>query len=370
MRGGLRPVLMAGAVAAAGMVPAVLHAQAPVSVTLGGRVHYQWNTTSLDAAEAGATTPIASNTFETRRVRLEVGVQAAGWMRGLMEPEFTLGRLALRQVWVAFDVDSGLVVKAGQMKKPFGAVLLTSSSRLPIIERSVRIRGLDEALVGAGQAGALRGETLAGEHHLLLETQRYSAYEMGVQLEARRGPLELAAGVFNGSGADQRDENDGKSMAGRLTWRAPSGPPLALSVAWSHRELNWPTPQSPDTRSGNAFAVDAQLGEFRRGWWLIGELVTGDNLVSEERFVGGHAIAAWFRPTGGRKVEGVEPVGRISWADPDRSIEGDAGVLLTPGVNFYFFGRSRLMLNWDVYLPEGDGVATQHAARAQVNLQF
>jgi hypothetical protein len=44
-------------------------------------------------------------------------------------------------------------------------------------------------------------------------------------------------------------------------------------------------------------------------------------------------------------------VARVSWGDPDGAVEGDEGVLLTPGFNVYFAGRNRLMLNWDVFVP-------------------
>jgi hypothetical protein len=345
---------------------------APVRVNLGGRMHYQWNSTSVSPDDTGADAPIAASTFETRRVRLSVDVQVSDWIRGLVEPEFAMGRLALRHVWMSFELDSAFVVRAGQFKKPFGLMLLTSSTRHPMIERGVRIRGLDDALrnTADGRLGEVRGALLVGEQYALLENQGYNAYEMGVSLEGRRGPLSWAAGVFNGSGTDQRDENTGKSTAARVAWTTTSGPPLTLGAAWSRRELNWPLPTSLDRRAGNAFAVDAEFGGFRRGLWVLAEAVAGDNLATEERFAGAQAIVAWFLPTGGARVEGWEPVARVSWGDPDDAVDGDAGVLLTPGINVYFAGRNRFMLNWDVYVPQGDGVSTQHAARAQVNLSF
>jgi hypothetical protein len=294
------------------------------------------------------------------------------WIRGQIEPEFAMGRLALRNVWMAFEVDSALVIRAGQFKKPFGLVLLTSAARLPVIERGVRIRGLDDALrrAAAGRLSEVRGALLPGEHFALQENQLYAAYEMGATLEGRRGPLGWSVGVFNGSGPDQRNENDGMSAAGRVAYRLDAGAPLVLGAAWSRRELNWPATASPATRAGNAFALDAELGTFRRGLWVIAEVTSGDNLATEERFVAAQAIAAWFVATGGMRVEGWEPVARVSWGDPDRTVGGDDGLLLTPGINVYFAGRNRLMLNWDVYMPRGDGMDTHHAARAQVNLQF
>lgn len=345
---------------------------APIRATLGGRMHYQWNTTSIDQAEAAAEAPIARSTFETRRVRLSVDVTVADWIRGMIEPEFAMGRLALRHAYMAFEVDSALVIRAGQFKKPFGLVLLTSSARLPVIERGVRIRGLDGVLAEEGGAliGRLRGESLVGEQYTLVDAQRYSAYEMGLAIEGRSGPLGWAAGVFNGTGPDMRDENDGLSAAARVTYRVDAGAPVVLGAAWSRRELNWPLPASPDTRAGNAFALDAEIGGFRRGLWVLAEGTLGDNLVTQERFAGAHVIASYFVGTGGTRIEGWEPVGRVSWGDPDRSVAGDEGMLLTPGINVYFAGRNRFMVNWDVFVPSGDAFSTQHAARAQFNLQF
>jgi hypothetical protein len=143
-----------------------------------------------------------------------------------------------------------------------------------------------------------------GEHFALLETQLYLAYEMGLAVEGRRGPLGWSLGVFNGAGPDQRDENDGYSAAGRVTWRAEGAMPVVLGAAWSRRELNWPTPASPETRSGDAFAVDAELGTFRRGLWVVAELATGDNL--------GRRSGLWARRRSRRTS--WQPVVRVSKA--------------------------------------------------------
>jgi hypothetical protein len=322
-------------------------------------------------AEAGG--PLAASTFETRRVRLGANVRVGDWIRGFIEPEYALGRLALRQVWMAFEIDSAFVVRAGQFKKPFSLIFLTSSASHPMIERGARIRGLSESLTLAneGEFSELRGALLAGEQHALLDLQQYLGYDLGVAVEGRRGGLGWSAGVFNGTGPDMRDENDGKSLAARVTYTVDVGTPLTLGGAWSRRELLWPLPEDPlATRTGDAFEVDIELGGLRRGVWLLAEASTGRNLVTEERFTGAHAALAWFRGTGGSRIEGVEPMARVSWGDPDDTVEGDAGVLVTPGLNLYFFGRNRLMLNWDVYMPESDRFPTRHAGRAQVNLYF
>jgi hypothetical protein len=344
---------------------------APARVVVSGRMHFQWNSTSIDANDAGTTTPIPATTFEHRRVRLSADVQLSDWIRGRVEPDFAMGRVGLRNAWIAFDVDEAVVIRAGQFKKPFGLIMLTSAERLPLIERGVRIRGLDGALNREADAalGSVRGEMLVGEHVALLDAHRYHGYDMGLALEGRHGRLGWWGGVFNGQGSDARAENDGQSAAARVTWTEDIGLPLTVGAAWSRRSLNWPSAQSSETRRGDAFGVEAELGAFRGGPWLLAEAAAGDNLATGDRFRSGQVMGAWFVPTGRQRVEGWEPAVRVSHGDPDRATGGDAGLLLTPGVNLYFMNRNRLMFNWDVYLPQGRA-ATQHAARAQINVQF
>ena len=344
--------------------------QLPISVEFGGRMQFQWNSTSVDAAEAGE--PIASNTFETRRVRLAADIRVGDWIRGFIEPDFALGRLQIKQAWMSLELDPALVVRAGQFKKPFSVINLTSSTAHPMIERGVRIRGLAESLeaLNQGELSSVHGDLLIGEQHALLETQGYLAYDMGVALMGEIGAFGWQAGAFNGNGPDARDENGGKSVAARATYEVDIGTPVTLGAAWSRRELSWPAPGDPETRTGDAFEVDIELGGLREGWWLLGELSSGTNLATEERFLGAQGVLARFFSTGGARIEGIEPMARVSWGDPDDSVDGDAGLLLTPGLNVYFMSRNRLMFNWDVFVPEGDRFETQHAGRAQFNLYF
>ena len=342
----------------------------PVSVDVTGRMQFQFNTTSVSEAEAGG--PLAATTFETRRVRIGARISVGDWIEGEIEPEYALGNVQLKNAWVSLQLDPAFVVRAGQFKKSFSVIELASSSAHPMIERGVRIRGLDDALTGvaSGELATLRGDALIGEHYSLLDVQGYSGRDIGLALEGSAGPLGWSAGVFNGNGADARDENDGKSLAARVTYALSTTAPLRVGAAWSRRELRWPTVQDATTRTGDAFAVDVELGGLRRGWWVLAEASRGTNLATLERFLGAQAVLARFIAAGGERIEGVEPMARVSYGDPDDSIADDAGLLLTPGVNLYFLGRNRLMFNWDVFVPEGSQFRTQHAGRAQINLYF
>jgi hypothetical protein len=366
-----------GLLMAAGLVqalwvgsPAPLSAQAgDVQVRLTGRLQYQFNTTSVDEGELGES--IAASTFETRRVRIGVNLSYAGWITSLIEPEFALGRLQVRQAWMNLGIDPRFELQFGQFKKPFSLWQLTSSTTHPLIERAVRIRGLHDAYgaidaAGTPVLGQMDGTVILGEEQELLDRMGYDSYDMGAVAHGRLGRFEYTAGVFNGTGSDTRDETDGKGLAARVTMRLPTEAPLTVGLGVSHQEISL----EEGTSDGTAYEADMEFGEFRRqGLHVLAEAVTGTNLAVDERFRGAQAMISWFAPTSGR-IEGVEPVGRLSWGDPNVEVEGDEGLLVTPGINLYFMARTRLMLNWDVFVPADDRFETVHALRAQAQVAF
>lgn len=345
----------------------------PVKLGITGRVQFQFNSTSVSGEEAGLATGPAETTFETRRVRLAAELAIDDWIKGMLEPDFAMGKLQLRQVWMELDFSDALGLRAGQWKKPFSLIQLTSSSMIPMIERNVRIRGLAETLKEQDEAGVLtsyRGTTLFGEEQYLLETLGYDSYDMGAALRGKLGSVGYEVGVFNGTGWDKTDENAGKSFTGRVTWTAPTAAPLRLGVGASRRDYLQTVSGVSITKNGTALEADLEYGAYRRpGLWLLAEMAGGKNLVDGD-FRGAHAVGAYYVPTGAERVEGIEPVFRVSWGDPNTDKENDAGLLLTPGLNLHFFGRNQLMVNWDWYLPQGNVFRNENAVRAQVQLFF
>jgi hypothetical protein len=339
-------------------------------------MQFQFNTTSVEENEIGAPAQLANSSFETRRVRPAVQLTIDDWITGVVEPDLALGRLQIRQAWMNLGINRALELKFGQFKKPFSQIFLTSSLETSAIERGQRIRGLyeylieqDEAAGGQPVISMLRGVPLVGEEHDLLDMQGYLAYELGVSAHGTLGAFDYDIGIFNGTGPDRRDENDGKSFAGRVRWRAPSEVPIAVAASASYRELEqFVTGPMID---GTAYMVDLEVGAFRRpGVHLLAEAVAGDNLAADEMFQAGQAMLSLFRPVSNPRLDGIEPVARVSWGDPNREVEGDEGVLLTPGFTLYFEGKNRLMFNWDVFVPSGDRFETRHALRAQAQLAW
>lgn len=324
---------------------------------LTGRVQVQLNTTSVDDDDL-AVAP-ASSAFETRRVRFGIAFAQGDWIRGTVEADFAGSGARLTDGFADLALTDGLGLRAGQFKKPFGAFELESSTRIRTIERGVRIRGL-EAVVG-----------VPGETQSLLSGSDYVGRQIGVMAHGRAGRVGYAAGVFNGEGDNVAEARGSKAYAGRLTYglRAPLVFGAGVSVQ--------PTGllDGSDEVYGAAVEVDATWGGFRReGLTVVGEWMRGDNARlavagDPPTMTGAHGLVAWFEPRAGR-VEGVEPVLRLSWADPDMDTPDDDGVLLTPGLNLYFNGRNRVMLNGDIYLPGQDGLDPEFALVAQLQVHF
>jgi len=365
------------AVAFAVCTPAMAAAQeppVPVRVDVGGQVQIQFSTTSVDEEDVfpfiDPDDDLASSTFETRRIRLSVEVAIADWITGRIQPDFALGDFELADAWLNLELDEAAQIRIGQFKKPFSLLFLTSSSLILPIERGLRIRGLDRALLRDGvPLIVLDGTAVLGEEQKMLDALGYLGREIGVALHGEAGRWGYALGVFNGSGADELDDNDGKSAAGRVEYRFAVAP-ARLGLAGSYREARDRLPASPRRDlSGAVVSLDGEWGDFfRPGLHVLGEVVLGENLVDGEPLWGAQVWLAFFRALRGRRVEGIEPIFRVSHGNPSGA--SDDGWLVTPGVNLYLFRRNKLSLNWDAYVPGARGADAEHALRAQAQIYF
>jgi len=347
----------------------------PVRVRMGGHAQVRFNTTSVDEEDVfpliDPDDDIAASTFETRRVRVSVEAAIAGWITARIQPDFALGELDLADAWLNLEFDEAVQLRVGQFKKPFSLLFLTSSSLILPIERGVRIRGLDRALVREGvPLAVLGGAAVLGEEQEMLDALGYVGREIGVALHGERGRWGYAVGVFNGSGKDALDDNDGTSAAGRIQYRF-AGAPARLGLAGSYRETRGRTLAGARRElEGVAVSLDGEWGDFfRPGLHVLGEAVLGENLVDGERLWGAQVWLASFFQLHGRRVEGIEPIFRLSYGNPS-SVSDDDGWLVTPGVNVYLFRRNKLSVNWDAYVPRGRGADAQHALRAQAQVYF
>ncbi len=350
-----------------------------LSVKLGGRMQEQFSTTGvaevdLIAAGRPPAAPIPATMFEMRRLRLAAELAYGDMVTGKIELEYAMARLQTRDAWMNLAIAPAFQLRFGQFKKPFSLLQLTSSTRWPIIERAARIRGLQERLSADNADSVLtafQGSVVIPEEQNMLDLFSYQAYDLGAAVLGTVGRFGYTVGVFNGPPSDRTDDTNGKSLAGRATLRLPVSVPLTLGAGVSTREVRLRTVPSILTRDGVAFEVDLELGDFRRpGIHIMAEASTGTNLGVAEEFAAAQLIGAWFQPVTGQRFEGWEIAGRVGYGDASRAIEGDDALFLTPGVNIYFTGRNRLMLNWDVFLPQGASFQNANAIRAQAQIYF
>lgn len=305
-------------------------------LTLGGRVQTVFSTTDAPG--------FASTEWALRRVRLDAGVRVNRVVSGRISPEFAGSRVSLRDAFMRVEVGPALQLLAGQAHRPFSAITQVSSTRVLPIERGVRIRGA---------AGAV-------EHAALLSELGYADRDVGLQAmgEPRGAPLGLsyAAGVFNGPLRGEVPAANSIQYAARVAIR-----PSALvraGAGWSRRDfVEDPGATVFVLRAGHAWEADLELGSERAGPRLVAEAAVGDT----DPFLGARFRAAqgWLAyRTGavGASVSAVEPLLRVSYADPDAggpaAPDLSGGLLVTPGVNLWLGGLNRVAVNWDAWDPE------------------
>ncbi|MEJ2185470.1 MAG: porin [Gemmatimonadota bacterium] len=303
-----------------------------VSTKWIGGIQVQYNTTDV--------TGQPGSRFELRRTRIGAELGVRDWITGKIDADIASGSVVLKAVWVNLDLAPAFQVRAGQLKRPFSAIALTGYAELVTVERGVRIRGLAASDVG--------------EEYDLLSESGYLGWDTGVAAHGSLGRgLGYEVGVFNGGDVVRGPG----AAAARLSFAPLDGRPLRLSAAVSRQDVPGAT--------GMAWEGDVEWGAFRRpGLRLLAEAMAGDNLVvagGKPGMRGAQVAAAWYMPADQGRVEAVELEGRVSYGDPDTSVDGDDGWLLTPGLALYFFGRDRVQVNWDVYVP-GASTSFRHAA--------
>jgi hypothetical protein len=318
--------------------PAPVSAQVEIAaraatITFGGRLHMQYAHSSMDAAD---------NDFLIRRARMIAEVRVNDFMSGRVQPDFAGGGAALKDAYVSLDFSEAFELTLGQFKRPFDIFELASSTDLSLIERDGRVEGLS-ACAGVGSICSYSRFT---------EALGYSDRDLGVRVSGASGTLGYQASLTNGTGADTPDENDRKSVSGRVTWSATDRVRVSGQIGL-HDYVD-----AAGDATAVAFGGDVEVGTWREGLHVQAAFVAGDNWraldpqLDPATFLTWQAVASYYHPLAGDRIAAVEPLARMSWGDPDRDADDDGGILLTPGVMLYVLGRNRIGVNLDYYAPQ------------------
>ena len=201
------------------------------SLAVRGIVQAQFNTTSADAEDE------AESEWEIRRARIGIRGYFGGWTGAYIEGDFGRGQARLTDGYVDLEFDPRFELRAGQFKVPFDELELVSSRELPVIERD----GLPRGAPGFTPNG-------------LLDDLGYNGRDIGARWSGAWNLLSATAGVFNGSGDNEPDADDGKQLAARLT--VEIGEMWHVAGGWTGIRVSEP----PDPAAGGAT------------WYQAGEL--------------------------------------------------------------------------------------------------
>lgn len=342
------------AVPAAGQGFTITTPDSSARLNFNGRVQTIFNTTSVDDE------PVART--DLRRVRLEANLYVGRLIQARIQPELAGSRVGVRDAYVRFNFDPGLALVAGKMQRPFGIISPISSVRMMPIERGLRIRGVDDAY----------------EQYTLVSELGYSDRDVGLQLrgEPRNAPLgfSYAAGFYNGPAVEDAPHEDTWQGVARVGLRPVDG--VRVGASWSRIDhVGAGGDEAPETREGQAWGADVELGSDRGGLHVVGEVSAGDfDPFAGAEFLGAQGWVGYRTGRVSSAISAVEPLLRVSYGDPDVDDEGliDAtgGTLVTPGVNLWLGGLNRIAFNWEFWNPDVDGAETVHSAKVLFQLAF
>jgi hypothetical protein len=336
-------------------LPAIGSAQMDISargarITIGGRLQTQFATSSVDSARSQ---------FFFRRARLQADIVVSDFLDGRLEYDFAPGRTGLQDAFARLNFDPGFELSVGQFKRTFDQFELASANDLPIIERDGAIPG--ERCAGVG--GACTFSRLTQQLQL-------DGRDIGVRAEGELGDVvTYRLSATNGQGSNASDVNDAKSTSGRIEFALADE--VRLAAFGAMHDYPDPIPAVDDADFAAAFGADLEVGAFRGPYHLLAAVVSGNNwrIDADTDFLAAQALGTAYVEIGERGIAGIEPMFRASWADPDTDQDDDAGLLLTPGLFWYFQGRNGLDLNLDYYTPPGDRDA-EWSFRTQLFLYF
>jgi Phosphate-selective porin O and P len=341
-------------VAVASPGSAVAQARTPV-VRLTGRVHTQWNSTSVDDE--------LDSEFILRRARVTAVLKVNDLISGVVQPEFGGNSVTLKDAYFKLAFSPSFNVSMGQFKRAFDLFELESSTRNLVIERSGKIRGAGDC---AGVGGLC-------SYSRLTEKLKYSDRDMGVRFNGSVGqsPLSYSVTLTNGEGANKSEVNGSKSFSGRLEYAAMDDLSISADVS-VHDYVN---EIDPDRSYATAWGVDVEWGSYAPGLHLQAAFVGGQNWKALEadgtpaHFTATQGIVSYrFGVADNPNLSGVEPVFRVSWGDPDRDVTSDSEFVVTTGVLFHLMGRNRIAANLDFWDPSD--AASEWSLKLQTYLHF
>jgi hypothetical protein len=211
----------------------------------------------------------ADSGFTLNRARLEVRWTQGKLIEGRVEFELgmeetrgssVIGWAPLRDAYIRVMPDRAFRVRAGQFKRPFNRLKLTSPRDLKVVFRGISDWWIVQAL-------------------------QYGDFDLGAQVDGRVGrgtEFRYALGVFNGNGRNQKelDLNGAKDFVGRVEVAPVSW--LSLGLDGSYKLFDRHV--FPDYPAHRGLMGGADFEIQTGGLYVLGAGMYGDNYFSLEHF--------------------------------------------------------------------------------------
>jgi hypothetical protein len=323
------------AVAAASAVEVDSKAQ---KITFTGRVQPMWSYTSDDGPP--------SNQFLLRRARMAMKLKINDWVSGMVEADFGQGATSLKDGYFKAEPLDDFEIIAGQTKRRFDLFELPASPQILVIERDGRI-----------------GDRRIPSYSFLTEDLGFADRDIGLFLGCKLADemVKIDAAVTNGAGENTKPTIGEKAYQARVSLAPLRETDLEINVGISAKPF-----EKTGTEVGyaSAFEVSMEYGDYDAGPHVQAGFVGGKNwkdyVASTDdtpTFMAFQGIATYKHELANAKwFESIEPLVRVSWADPNRDADKDDGLLVTPGVNFFVVSRTRLSVDADIFMPAADDI--------------
>ena len=166
---------------------------------------------------------LKDNTFRMRRVRMSVEGNLAKGLTYKIQGDFSRSPM-LVDAFVKYKVCNEFAIQVGQFKTPFSIESPINPVNLEIFDYGESVQKLVgySDVCGVGSIGRDLGIMATG-----------SLFPVELQNGQQFGLIDYSVGVFNGNGANEKDNNNRKDIVGRLDFH-PWVKALTLSGSYYH----------------------------------------------------------------------------------------------------------------------------------------
>lgn len=290
--------------------------------------------------------------WELQRLRLQGRLGIAGLVSSRLQLDYDAGEWTVDDAWVRLEAGRSVRLLLGQGKRPFTVLSMRGGSQVSPASRGASLNGVN-----------------AVEEQNMVSDLGLGDRAIGVQLSGpvpfTRSAVHATAGFFPADVRRAPLDADGAQVSVRMVGAVRSG--VVMGGAWSTRFSGGAGESAPP--AGTAVGLDVEVGDDDPGVHLLAEVVAGSSRgAGAGRYTGAHAWLMYRAPARVPARVAVEPV--LRWSVATGAVPaGDAGTLITGGVNLYVGDPARwnrLTVNYDLWRPGGP---TAHAHGLKVGLQ-